>query len=91
MWMLKKDLLVLWRHKPRLLSMLLFPILMIALFGYGMGGTIDNLPVVVVAQSDGPITDQTLSAIKGLELYDVKDIITDPDVGKQMVTRRTGN
>ena len=64
---------------------LLFPILMIALFGYGMGGTIDNLPVVVVAQSDGPITDQTLSAIKGLELYDVKDIITDPDVGKQMV------
>lgn len=85
MWMIKKDLLVLWRHKPRLLSILLFPILMIALFGYGMGGTIDNLPVVVVAQSDGPITDQTLSAIKGLELYDVKDIITDPDVGKQMV------
>lgn len=85
MWMLKKDLLVLWRHKPRLLSILLFPILMIALFGYGMGGTIDNLPVVVVAQSDGPITDQTLSAIKGLELYDVKDIISDPDIGKQMV------
>ncbi len=85
MWMLKKDLLVLWRHKPRLLSMLLFPILMIALFGYGMGGTIDNLPVVVVAQSDGPVTDQTLSAIKGLELYNVKDIINDPDVGKQMV------
>lgn len=85
MWMLKKDLLVLWRHKPRLLSMMLFPILMIALFGYGMGGTIDNLPVVVVKQSDGPITDQTLSAIKGLELYDVKDIINDPDAGKQMV------
>lgn len=83
--MLKKDLLVLWRHKPRLLSIILFPILMIALFGYGMGGTIDNLPVVVVSQDDGPITDQTLSAIKGLELYDVKDIITDPDVGKQMV------
>lgn len=85
MWMLKKDLLVLWRHKPRLASMLLFPILMIALFGYGMGGTIDNLPVVVVKQSDGPVTDQTLSAIKGLELYDVKDIITDPDLGKKMV------
>jgi ABC-2 type transport system permease protein len=85
MWMLKKDLLVLWRHKPRLLSILLFPILMIALFGYGMGGTIDNLPVVVVKQSDGPVTDQTLSAIKGLELYDVKDIITDPDLGKKMV------
>jgi ABC-2 type transport system permease protein len=85
MWMLKKDLLVLWRHKPRLFSIFLFPILMIALFGYGMGGSIDNIPVMVVKQSSGPITDQTLSAIKGLDLYDVKDIITDPDEAKKMV------
>ncbi len=85
MWMLKKDLLVLWRHKPRLFSIFLFPILMIALFGYGMGGSIDNLPVVVVKQSNGPVTDQTLSAIKGLDLYDVKDIMTDPDKAKDMV------
>jgi ABC-2 type transport system permease protein len=85
MWMLKKDLLVLWRHKPRLFSIFLFPILMIALFGYGMGGSIDNIPVVVVKQSSGPITDQTLSAIKGLDLYNVKDIITDPDKAKEMV------
>lgn len=84
-WMLKKDLLVLWRHKPRLFSIFLFPIIMIALFGYGMGGSIDNLPVVVVKQSSGPITDQTLSAIKGLDLYDVKDIMTDPDKAKDMV------
>lgn len=87
MWMLKKDLLVLWRHKPRLFSIFLFPILMIALFGYGMGGTIDNLPVVVVKQSSGPVTDQTLSAIKGLDLYDVKDIISDPDKAKDMVKK----
>ena len=53
MWMLKKALLVLWRHKPRLFSIFLFPILMIALFGYGMGGSIDNIPVVVVKQSSG--------------------------------------
>lgn len=85
MWMLKKDLLVLWRHKPRLISIFLFPILMIALFGYGMGGTIENIPVVIVKQSSGPITDQTLSTIKGLDLYDVKDIITDPDEGREMV------
>ncbi|MGV8144813.1 MAG: ABC transporter permease [Methanothermobacter sp.] len=85
MWMLKKDLLVLWRHKPRLISIFLFPILMIALFGYGMGGTIENIPVVIVKQSSGPITDQTLSTIKGLDLYDVRDIITDPDEGREMV------
>ena len=85
MWMFKKDLLVLWRHPPRLISILLFPIIMITLFGYGMGGTLENIPVVVVEQSHGQVTDATLSAIKGMSLYDVKDIITDPDKGKEMV------
>lgn len=85
MWMLKKDLLVLWRHKPRLISILLFPIIMITLFGYGMGGTLENIPVVIVEQSHGPVTDSTINAMKGMSLYDIKDIITDPDKGKQMV------
>ena len=85
MWMVKKDLLVLWRHKPRLLSLFLFPIIMITLFGYGMGGTINNIPVVVVDQSQGPITDATLSAIKGNTLYDVKSITSDPNAGLAMV------
>jgi len=85
MWMVKKDLLVLWRHKPRLISLFLFPIIMITLFGYGMGGTINNIPVVVVDQSQGPITDATLSAIKGNTLYDVKSITSDPNAGLAMV------
>ncbi len=85
MWMLKKDLMVLWRHKPRLLSLLLFPIIMITLFGYGMGGELSNIPIVVVDQSNGAVTDATLNAIKNLDLYDVKDIISNPDEAKQMV------
>ena len=85
MWMVKKDLMVLWRHKPRLISLFLFPIIMITLFGYGMGGTINNIPVVVVDQSQGPITDATLTAIKGNTLYDVKEITSDPNKGLQMV------
>jgi len=85
MWMIKKDLLVLWRHKPRLISIFLFPIIMITLFGYGMGGELENIPVVVVEQSHGQVTDVTLNAIKEMGLYDVKDIITDPDKAKQMV------
>jgi len=85
MWMLKKDLIVLWRHKPRLFSIILFPILMIALFGYGMGGSIENIPVVIVKQSDGPVTDATLNAIKETSFYNVKDIINDPQRGKEMV------
>ncbi len=58
---------------------------MIVLFGYGMGGTINNIPVVVVDQSQGPITDATLSAIKGNTLYDVKEITSDPNAGLAMV------
>lgn len=85
MWMIKKDLMVLWRHKPRLLSIILFPIIMITLFGYGMGGTLDNIPIVVVEQSNGPITDQTLDALKSMSMYDIKGIISDPDKGKEMV------
>ncbi len=85
MWMVKKDLMVLWRHKPRLISLFLFPIIMITLFGYGMGGTINNIPVVVVDQSQGTLTDATLSAIKGNSLYDVKQITSDPNKGLQMV------
>lgn len=85
MWMLKKDLMVLWRHKPRLISLMLFPIIMITLFGYGMGGSLDNIPVVIVDQSSGPITDQTLDSIKNMSLYDIKGIISDPDKGKEMV------
>lgn len=85
MWMFKKDLLVLWRHKPRLFSIILFPIIMITLFGYGMGGTLENIPVVIVEQSHGQVTDATLNAMKGMSLYDIKEITTDPDKGKQMV------
>lgn len=85
MWMLKKDLLVLWRHKPRLISIILFPIIMITLFGYGMGGTLENIPVVIVEQSHGQVTDATLNTMKGMSLYDIKEITTDPDKAKQMV------
>ncbi len=84
-WIFKKDIMVLWRHKPRLISYLLFPIIMITLFGYGFGGTVTNIPVVIVSQSSGPVTDTTINAIKSESLYDVTNIINDPNTGKQMV------
>ncbi|MDR2966662.1 MAG: ABC transporter permease [Methanobacteriaceae archaeon] len=85
MWMLKKDLLSLWRHKPRLISLLLFPIIMITLFGYGMGGSIENVPIVVVEQSHGNITDQTLMAIKDMSIFEVKNITNNVNIAKDMV------
>jgi ABC-2 type transport system permease protein len=84
-WMIKKDLLTLWRHKVQFVSLILFPILMIALCGWGMGGTVENTPVVIVKQTSGYITDQAINAIKEDKTFEVKDILSDPDEAKKMV------
>lgn len=86
-WMIKKDLLTLWRHKVQFVSLILFPILMIALCGWGMGGTVENTPVVIVKQTSGYITDQAINAIKEDKTFEVKDILSDPDEAKKMVDK----
>ena len=84
-WMIKKDLLTLWRHKVQFASFILFPILMIALCGWGMGGTVENTPVVVVKQSSGDVTDQVINALKADDTFDIKDIMTNSDDAKEKV------
>jgi ABC-2 type transport system permease protein len=58
---------------------------MILLFGYGMGGEMTDLPIVVVSQSHGDLTDLTLDTIKGTETYHVVEVMDDIDDGKQRV------
>ena len=58
---------------------------MILLFGYGMGGEMTDLPILVVSQSHGNLTDLTLDTIKDTETYHVVEIIDDVDDGKQRV------
>ena len=84
-WMIKKELISLKRHPARLFSILAFPIIMILLFGYGMGGEMTDLPIVVVSQSHGDLTDITLDTIKDTETYHVVEIIDDIDEGKTRV------
>ena len=84
-WMIKKELLTLKRHPVRLFSIIAFPIIMILLFGYGMGGDLTDLPIVVVSQDDGPITDLTLNTIKTTDTYHVVDVLDDINEGKKMV------
>lgn len=84
-WMIKKDLLTLWRHKVQFASLILFPILMIALCGWGMGGTVENTPVVVVKQSSGDVTDQVINVLKADDTFDIKDIMTNSDDAKEKV------
>ena len=84
-WMIKKELISLKRHPVRLVSILAFPIIMILLFGYGMGGEMTDLPIVVVSQSHGNLTDLTLDTIKNTETYKVVEVIDSLEDGKGRV------
>lgn len=88
-WMVKKDLLVLWRDKTQIIAYILFPILMITLFGYGMGGNIDNLPIAIYAPDNGQLTNQTLNELKSNELYDIKYITNNSEETKRLVENGT--
>ncbi len=86
-WMIKKDLLTLWRHKVQFVSLILFPVVMVALCGWGMGGTVENTPVIIVKQTSGHITDEAINTIKSDTTYDVKDITDDADKAKEKVDK----
>lgn len=58
---------------------------MILLFGYGMGGDMTDLPVVVVSQSHGDLTDVTLDTIKTTDQYKVVEVMDDVDDAKERV------
>ena len=90
-WMIKKELLSLKRHPPRLISILVFPIIMILLFGYGMGGDMTDLPVVVVSQSHGDLTDVTLDTIKTTDQYKVVEVMDDVEAVKVIDVKRVPN
>lgn len=84
-WMIKMEVISLKRHPGRLVSIIAFPIIMILLFGYGMGGEMTDLPIVVVSQSHGDLTDLTLDTIKSTETYHVVEVTDSLDEGKKRV------
>lgn len=84
-WMIKKEWLSLYRHPGRLLSILIFPIVIILLFGYGMGGDLTDLSVVISAPDSGDLTDLTLDEIKANSVFDVVNITTNQNLAKEMV------
>ena len=86
-WLIKKEWISLKRHPVRLVSILIFPIIMILLFGYGMGGELTDLPIVVVSQDDGSFTNLTLNAIKTTDTYKITKVVDNIDEGKEMVDK----
>ena len=49
----KKEFVVLSRKKALLIPLVLFPIIMIVFFGFGMGGTVKNAPILIVDSDTG--------------------------------------
>ncbi len=84
-WMIRKELISHKRHPARLVSILAFPIIMILLFGYGMGGEMTDLPIVIVSQDGGNLTDLTVDTIKSTETYHVVEVIDSLSEGKARV------
>ena len=54
--MAKKDLTEFYRVKPRLVTMILFPVVLMLLFGYMFpsGGVVNHVPIAVVVQDQSP-------------------------------------
>jgi len=52
----KKDLTEFYRVKPRLVTMILFPIILMLLFGYMFpsSGSVNHIPIAVVVQDQSP-------------------------------------
>lgn len=84
-WMIKKEWLSLYRHPGRLLSIIIFPIVVILLFGYGMGGDLTDLSIVVSAPDNGDLTDLTLDEIKDNSVFHVVNVTNNQNLAKQMV------
>jgi len=49
----KKEFKILSRKKALLIPLVLFPIIMIVFFGYGMGGTVKNAPILIINDDTG--------------------------------------
>lgn len=58
----RKEFKILFRKKWLLFPLLLFPIIMIVFFGYGMGGTVKNSPILIInddtGRASGPLVQE---------------------------------
>ena len=59
----KKEFVVLSRKKALLIPLVLFPIIMIVFFGFGMGGTVKNAPILIVNSDTGRASNSLVQEI----------------------------
>ena len=59
----KKEFVILSRKKALLIPLMLFPIIMIVFFGFGMGGTVKNAPILVINDDTGRASSSLVQEI----------------------------
>jgi len=59
----KKEFKILSRKKALIIPLVLFPIIMIVFFGYGMGGTVKNAPILIVNDDTGRVSSSLVQEI----------------------------
>jgi len=59
----KKEFKILSRKKMLIVPLILFPIIMIVFFGYGMGGTVKNAPILIVNDDTGRASSSLVQEI----------------------------
>lgn len=59
----KKEFKILFRKKALIVPLVLFPIIMIVFFGYGMGGTVKNAPILIVNDDTGRASNSLVQEI----------------------------
>lgn len=65
----KKEFKILSRKKALLIPLVLFPIIMIVFFGYGMGGTVKDAPILIINDDTGRASS---SLVQGIGSYTAK-------------------
>jgi ABC-2 type transport system permease protein len=59
----KKEFVILSRKQALLIPLVLFPIIMIVFFGYGMGGTVKNSPILIINDDTGRASSSLIQEI----------------------------
>lgn len=65
----RKEFKILFRKKWLIIPLFLFPIIMIVFFGYGMGGTVKNSPIIISNSDTGTAS---LALVKEIGSYTPK-------------------
>jgi ABC-type multidrug transport system permease subunit len=81
----KKNWLVLKGDKVRLAPLLLFPIIMIVLFGYAAGNTPKHLPTAIVDYDQTGFSRTVADQISGIDVFAVKYSVGTQDEGKRLL------